>query len=111
MGAYLYIELTCVQGSLHLIHGEDVARAIVAVHRKPLAGFSRWLITDGRVYDWWELASAWSLERAKWVRELTIENGIRALPRDVGLLGRALDSGEFWITFGLEPKRARATEH
>ncbi|KAF9046807.1 hypothetical protein BDZ89DRAFT_1089377 [Hymenopellis radicata] len=91
--------------SLHLIHGQDVARAILAVHRKPSPG--RWLLTDGRVYDWWELASAWSPEHAGWVRELMKQHGIRALPRDTGLLRRMLDSSEFWETHGIEPEKAR----
>lgn len=48
------------QGSLHLIHGDDVARAVLAVHHAfDKAAGQRWLLTDGRIYDWWDLASAW----------------------------------------------------
>jgi hypothetical protein len=105
-----------------LIHGEDLARAIIAVHSSfHKAVGQRWLLTDGRVYDWWDLASAWgsaasgamngdsvpseSSERREstWVQEMMAESGIRALPRDVRLLGRALDSREFWLAFGLTP--------
>lgn len=93
------------KASLHLIHGQDVARSILAVHRKPSPG--RWLVTDGRVYDWWDLASAWSPQHAVWVRELMTEGGYRALPRDGSQLGRLLDSREFWIEFGLEPINGR----
>ncbi|KAF8517741.1 hypothetical protein BU17DRAFT_49473 [Hysterangium stoloniferum] len=100
--------------SLHLIHGEDVAHAIIAIHEQfDRATGSRWILTDGRVYDVWELASAWGdggdATRGKdpWVRELMQENGVRALPRDIESLGRALDSREFWTTFGLTPLRAR----
>lgn len=68
------------KGSLHLIHGLDVARAIVAVHlaeRLPRSGGSayeaagepeaekekegrgqRWVLTDLHLVDWWDLASA-----------------------------------------------------
>ncbi|GLB40762.1 hypothetical protein LshimejAT787_0806330 [Lyophyllum shimeji] len=115
--------------SLHLLHGHDLARAILAVHadRFVQAAGQRWLVTDGRVYDWWDLAAAWgsSLDAgetetapgsgpphprpcpcyARWVRELMREQGVRALPRGVGELGRALDSREFWEVFGLSPVR------
>jgi hypothetical protein len=60
-----------------MVHGLDVARAILAVHNQfDLAAGLRWIVTDGRVcvpltitylsitlssfsYDWWDLASAW----------------------------------------------------
>ena len=133
-----------------MIHGLDVARCILAV----VADFDkaegqRWILTDGRIYDWWDLASAWgskpaggrsssinedkdralsdssdqskTLEetpgatigeedhgpQAAWVRELMQETGIRALPRPVERLGRAVDSRDFWIVFGLSPLKAR----
>jgi hypothetical protein len=154
-----------------MIHGTDVSRAILAVyeHADRAAG-QRWLITDMRVYDWWDLASAWGSNHnitysghgsgggrhhrhtapnssstpqistatadstaktitdtsitsgppesttqetpsrdphAQWVLELMVEAGIRSVPRDVGLLGRAIDSREFWTTFGITPVRAR----
>jgi hypothetical protein len=41
-----------------------------------------------------------------WVKELMEEHGIRALPRNVDLLGRALDARDFWKTFGLFPVKA-----
>ncbi|KAF5384497.1 hypothetical protein D9757_006417 [Collybiopsis confluens] len=120
------------KGSLHMIHGIDVARAILAIHcdwDKSIG--QRWILTDGRVYDWWDLASAWgsgpassvtdtsatsssvSLNpedrgpQASWVQELMREAGDRALPRSNDTLGRALDSREFWETFGLTPLKAR----
>lgn len=117
-----------------MIHGTDVARAIVAVHTHfDRAVGERWMLTNGRVYDWWDLASAFgdahttekleegeekekpagsASEAAKgphprWVRELMHEEGVRALPRSVEQLGRGLDSREFWDTFELEPLVAR----
>ncbi|TCD63739.1 hypothetical protein EIP91_004990 [Steccherinum ochraceum] len=50
-----------IKGGIHLIHGLDVSRAILAVHRHfaSRATGQRWLLTDQRVYDWWDLASAW----------------------------------------------------
>lgn len=106
--------------SLHMIHGIDVARAILAVHDKfSLANGTRWLLTDGRTYDIWDLVAAWgdggeanrgklpTGPQAKWVLELMVETAVRALPRSAETLGRALDSREFWSTFDLTPARAR----
>ena len=115
-----------------MIHGEDVARAILAVHGDwQSADGQRWLLTDTRVYDWWDLASAWGIEYAtykpgsveaaaeqvggdgkkgpqpRWVRELMKEHNVRALPRQPEQLGKALDSTEFWDTFKLEPVMGR----
>ena len=100
-----------LQGSIHLIHGLDVARAILAVHAQfDRAAGERWLLTDLRVYDWWDLAAAWGEEgkQARWVRELMQEEGLRALPRSPEVIGRAMDSREFWTMFGLEPVKGRA---
>ncbi|KAL7267514.1 hypothetical protein RUND412_009894 [Rhizina undulata] len=102
--------------SLHLIHGLDVARAIVAVHRDFTPG-ERWMLTDLRVYDWWDLAAAWGAggedgdrgNQAEWVMELMQEWDVRSLPRPVEMLGRALDGCEFWRRFRLMPKMALAT--
>lgn len=104
-----------LQGSLHLIHGEDVARAILAAHRgfDKLAG-ERWCLSDLRVYDWWELVSSWGPpahdgERditegpRLWVKQLMGERGVRALPRPMEQLGRTLDSCEFWDVIGIIP--------
>ena len=72
----------------------------------------RWLITDLRIYDWWDLASVWGSSEgskeaphAAWVRELMAEHGVRALPRSPSAHRRVLDSRDFWVTFGLSPKR------
>ncbi|KAF7312674.1 hypothetical protein MIND_00281700 [Mycena indigotica] len=110
-------EALAAKGSLHLIHGEDVARAILAIHNDfATAAGERWLLTDGRVYDWWDLASAWRAGSAPpedapaiWVRELMKEAGVKVLPRDKADLGRVLDSSEFWDTFGLSPVHARVS--
>lgn len=107
-----------------MIHGTDVARAIVAVHENfAAASGQRWLLTDMRVYDWWDLASAWGNGGADsssnsgdanpngpqpgWVKELMEEQGVRVLPRPPGSMGRVLDSREFWSVFGLSPLKAR----
>ncbi|MBW0462308.1 hypothetical protein O181_002023 [Austropuccinia psidii MF-1] len=109
------------KNSIHMIHGLDVSRAIVAVIKRfSSAAGQRWIVTDQRVYDWWDLASAWGETgtehrdsqttigpQAQWVNELMTESNLKALPRPPEVLGRALDSQEFWTTFGLTPVRAR----
>ncbi|KAK8194349.1 hypothetical protein M8818_007539 [Zalaria obscura] len=113
------------KASLHMVHGEDVARAIVKVFQRwDAAGAAgeRWMLTDGFVYDWWALFAGWASSESKgedsgkedepsrqsvWVYELMEERGVRALPRSMEQLGRAYDSRDFWQTFGLSPARAR----
>lgn len=102
--------------ALHLVHGVDVARAIVALHRKFTPG-KRWLVTDLRVNDWWDLIQSWgaggvekkdeSDEYARWVGELMIEEGVESLPRHADSLGRVLDSRAFWAEVGIWPIRGR----
>lgn len=116
--------------SLHMVHGDDVARAIVAVMGKwEKARGQRWMLTDGFVYDWWALFAGWGgpaesaeepedgerigkkeikpSKQSRWVFELMEEGGVRALPRSMETLGRCYDSREFWQTFGLSPLRSR----
>ncbi|KAI2464471.1 hypothetical protein F4781DRAFT_436381 [Annulohypoxylon bovei var. microspora] len=118
------------KGALHVIHGEDVARAIVALHRNFTPG-KRWLLSDMHVYDWWDLTQDWAIqtlrsaesgerqvdvpvekvERQKellaWVGELMAEEGVRALPRDTSSVGRALDGRGFWRKMGIWPTQGR----
>lgn len=116
------------KGALHLIHGDDVARAVIAAHENfdKVKG-RRWLLSDMHVYDWWGLVLGWAVETLRsvedgrldkeendsriarqtelqtWVVELMQEEGVRALPRDTPLLGRVLDGREFWKTVSLVP--------
>ena len=111
------------KNALHMIHGNDVAAGIVAVHEHFTPG-KRWLLTDLRVYDWWDLMQAWgkearkraketigeeaeSLQFEKWVGELMEEEEVRALPRDKERLGRILDSRGFWYEMGVWPEMGR----
>ena len=106
--------------SLHMGHGEDVARAVVAVFDGWEQGGcegQRWLLTDGFVYDWWALMAGWASaaktedggpsRQSAWVFELMQEGNVKALPRDSETLGRCYDSREFWKRFGLSPLRSR----
>lgn len=107
-------ENLAAKSSLHLIHGIDVSYAILALMRK-FTPAERWLLTDLRVYDWWDLACAWgdggvtvterTGQQPKWVLELMLERGVRSLPRSAELMGRGLDSTEFWRHFDLVPVR------
>jgi hypothetical protein len=100
--------------SLHLIHGKDVAKAILAVHNnfEKVEG-KRWLLTDLWVYDWWSLMFDWGgkLEDGMDVREAVWlsmeEEGVRALPRGPESLGRVLDSRDFWRAIGDLPAQGR----
>ena len=154
------------KGALHLIHGRDVARAIVCAHevlaslpnsktglptgedpigsaaddrsepklpeqislhpsKSSIAG-KRHIITDLHVYDWWDLFQTWGahardaahgyleddgdedvLQYERWVLELMREEGVRALPRDGGDLGRRLDGRGFWEAVGCYPEEGR----
>ncbi|KAI3322131.1 hypothetical protein HD806DRAFT_138363 [Xylariaceae sp. AK1471] len=117
------------KGALHVIHGEDVARAIVALHRK-FTPEKRWLLCDLHVYDWWDLVEDWAMqtpedvesgkagvgseEKAKrqsqllaWVGELMAEENVRALPRDTSSVGRRLDGRAFWLRMGIWPSHGR----
>lgn len=121
--------------SLHLVHGVDVARGVLAVLGKwDRARGQRWMLTDGLVYDWWELFVGWAdqeeeqkqqqqqqgetngeeeerekqpSKQAKWVSELMWEENVLALPRSMEVLGRCYDSRDFWHTFELAPLKAR----
>lgn len=113
--------------SLHMIHGVDVARVIVALIKKSDSGQwdavgrgQRWMVTDGFVYDWWSLFAGWAegqkeeaeegakmdsepIKQAKWVYELMQEEDVRALPRSMEVLGRCYDTRELWQTLGITP--------
>ncbi|KAH8883056.1 hypothetical protein GQ53DRAFT_831011 [Thozetella sp. PMI_491] len=109
------------KGALHLIHGADVARAVIAVHER-YTPRTRWVLTDEHVYDWWDLAQGWADEARQsvvdkgqegaegllyelWVAELLEEQGVRALPRSVERLGRVIDSRDFWKAMGIRPTK------
>jgi hypothetical protein len=107
---------------LHLIHGKDVARAVVATHIgfKKASG-QRWIVTDGGCYDWLQLFSTWASEdqfktlqhlldndhdvQQKWNSGQTV-NGL--IEKD-GVAPR-LDSNDFWTTFALRPKEFLSVE-
>lgn len=105
------------KGSIHMIHGIDVARAILATAQAKTEVYGqRWLITDLRVYDWYDLASKFGdagIEggsgkpatgpQTQWVVELMDEQGLKSLPRTPEQLGRAMTSVDFWQAVGMWP--------
>jgi len=123
--------------SLHMVHGQDVARGVLAVMGKweEHARGQRWMVTDGFVYDWWALMAGWAdvssssktegddgkqvdqgrkgevdrrpSQQARWVFQLMQEEKIWALPRSMEALGRCYYGREFWETFGLVPLKGR----
>lgn len=106
------------KGALHLVHGEDVARAIVGcLEEWEGVGVGRWIVCDLRTWDWWDLILGWEggtkdgglgegshSEYGKWVLELMEEQEVRALPRGRELLGRCLDGREFWKKVRIVPR-------
>jgi hypothetical protein len=63
-------EALSLKTSIHLIHGADVAGAVVYSFTKFFPG-KRWIVTDLRVYDWWDLVLSWGSDAQKgWVKEL-----------------------------------------
>lgn len=98
---------------LHLIHGKDVARSILAVHNNFKPG-QRWIITDNGCYDWIKLFLTWGNEDQIKIAQSLAENdetckkalGDGTLEEIVehGGVKPRLDSSEFWETFDLEPK-------
>ncbi|KIX93889.1 uncharacterized protein Z520_10514 [Fonsecaea multimorphosa CBS 102226] len=121
------------KGALHLIHGVDVAGAVIGVLKvdcvKPGRLFGRrWIVADCVSYDWWSIVWDFNgdsseetqhkdeedaqeqtkLERWKyrrWVMELMQDKGVKALPRPMEALGRKLDAREFWNAVGILPER------
>ena len=105
------------KGALHLVHGEDVARAVVGCLEKwEEVRARRWIVCDLRSWDWWDLILGWAdgrkdegegqnLEYGKWVLELMEEQKVRSLPRGKDRLGRCLDGREFWEKVAEVPRK------
>ena len=123
------------KGALHLVHGVDVARAVLGVIENDrgmearcfrLFFNRRWIIADCVSYDWWSLVWDFSgeteepelikepgnqtnsqdrMQYRRWIVELMQEQGVKALPRPSEALGRKLDAREFWIATGMMPER------
>ncbi|EPQ28553.1 uncharacterized protein PFL1_03857 [Pseudozyma flocculosa PF-1] len=111
-----------LKGSVHFVHGKDVAQAILRVHQSDSEAWGqRWIVSDRNVYDWWQLAAVLKPSipgqdrpdiASVWVSELMEEYGISALPRPVAkeaedrmpcFLERALDGRDFWREVEAEP--------
>lgn len=99
-----------IKKSVHLIHGLDVARLTYAVTQDMTPG-QRWLVTDLRVYDWWDLIlnideGDGSETRRAWILELIAGSKSRSTPRNIDLeMERAIDSKETWLRFNMLPNQ------
>ncbi|QSZ29026.1 hypothetical protein DSL72_003536 [Monilinia vaccinii-corymbosi] len=114
-------EMLSGKKSLHMVHGLDVSRGVVAVIGNwGKARGQRFMLTDLMVYDWWSVILGYAGEideengdgkmegrQIKWIGELMKENHVKALPRSMEDLGRCYDSREFWDTFEIMPVRSR----
>ena len=105
------------KGSVHFVHGVDVARAIIMLHERFTPG-QRWIITNQRVHDWWSIALDLTLptdlSRLKVLKLMKILK-LKAVPRSITeeisddphvsicYLNRALDSSHFWNEFDEGP--------
>lgn len=123
--------------SLHLVHGKDVAEAVLGVWGKvgrPDWGRTdtsfwgkRWIVTDGCTYDWWKLAielppagTEEQTKYAEWVRILQKAHKVSSLPRSFAetnggaqsyqYLDRTLSSKSFWDAVGRSPTKGPATQ-
>ncbi|KAJ2570520.1 hypothetical protein GGH19_005108 [Coemansia sp. RSA 1807] len=96
--------------SLHLVHGADVARAILAVVRDRTIN-GRWLVSDQRVYDMLQIVLCDDRVRGL-LSELLEEKDVQALlhatrVEDVELgtmcVTRRVDSSHFWDRAAIQP--------
>lgn len=102
--------------ALHLIHGWDVARACLCMHKDFYPG-DRSIITDCRIYDWWTLFSWWAIRKPvlvsdevfqmhrEWYKELCEQHeNFGNPPRTNEELGRVLSSDSFWESYQTLPE-------
>ncbi|KAJ1856820.1 hypothetical protein GGH12_002766 [Coemansia sp. RSA 1822] len=96
--------------SLHLVHGADVARAILEVVRDGTIN-GRWLVSDQRVYDMLQIVVCDGRVRGL-LSELLEDKDVQAILRatrveDVELgpkyVTRRIDSSHFWDRAGIQP--------
>ncbi|KDN44272.1 hypothetical protein K437DRAFT_225037 [Tilletiaria anomala UBC 951] len=102
------------KSSLHLVHGDDVASAILSMfialsddQARARLWAKRWIVSDSHVYDWWHLAGVvpdLPEQYSQWSRELATKYNVN-LPRSYDAQGasdiqrslkRVLNGREFW---------------
>jgi hypothetical protein len=90
--------------NLHLIHGRDVARVVLALFTRFTQG-ERYIVTDRGVYDWWLVIKNISGDEdvLGWVDDAMTRDGVKELPRDKTRFTRYLDSDDLWSYLGIEP--------
>ncbi len=76
------------KGALHLVHGGDVARAVLGAHAGfGMVGGKRWIVNDLHVYDWWDLILCWG-------RYARGNAGERGKVNGTGTAGKGIEDGE-----------------
>jgi hypothetical protein len=90
--------------NLHLIHGGDVARVVLALFLHFTPG-ERYIVTDRMVYDWWWVIRNLSVDQELlgWIEEAMRNGGVEELPRDKSQFTKYLDSDDLWSYLGIEP--------
>lgn len=113
------------RNTLHLVHGEDVSRAIIEMwqqRKNDRLWGRRWIVSDTNSYDWWHLAanvSGLPPHYPEWSQSFAQEHNL-SLPRprlEAGedpsprTLNRTLDGGDFWDAAGVDHKELRREFH
>ncbi|RYP30212.1 hypothetical protein DL767_006359 [Monosporascus sp. MG133] len=79
--------------ALHMVHGADVARGIVAAHRS-FSAARRWIVCDMHVYDWWELVQDCAGEMARGVAAAVGNGDSDGGEAGCGISGADVERGE-----------------
>ncbi|KAJ1646749.1 hypothetical protein J3B02_001617 [Coemansia erecta] len=98
--------------SLHLVHGADTARAILAVIKKPDPKGGRWLISDKHTYDMLEILIGdprireflEDLLQEEDVRKLVGADKINDIKMGESQVTLRIDSSHFWKKYEIEPE-------
>lgn len=100
------------KGALHLVHGVDVARAVLAVHvhfhsnSNSSGNGRRWIVADTRCYDWWDLMQAWGAEARSRLREGKTKAAVAA--REAGAVDADGLRYEEWVAELMQEEGVRA---
>ncbi|KAK9766838.1 hypothetical protein K7432_003770 [Basidiobolus ranarum] len=109
------LKSSIVSRQLHLVHGADVAKAIVRGLHSQFTPGERWLLSDGKVYDRLELVKSWkNQDQLKIIESLRSDPEVAAVigtqPFDEVVVGaenidlpRRLNPDEFWEHFKVSP--------
>ncbi|OMJ09506.1 hypothetical protein AYI69_g7021 [Smittium culicis] len=100
--------------TLHLVHGEDVATAIIEGPFKTFTPGQRWIVSDYTIYDMLEILAKNMVGEARELLQKTLrlkeaQDYINSPDLDKLVFGekanlvRRLDPSDFWVKFNLNP--------